>query len=79
MIVSYWKSSPPRNLGLSQPETLCLRGDLQAAYILLSKLPTVLELFLNVGRKLKMSNAIATQPTLAQTVWQAEGAARWFS
>jgi len=36
-----------------------------------------LELFLNVGRKLKMSNAIATQPTLAQTVWQAEGAARW--
>ena len=24
-----------------------------------------------------MSNAIATQPTLAQTVWQAEGAARW--
>jgi biotin transport system substrate-specific component len=64
-------------LGLSQPETLCLRGDLQAAYILLSKLPTVLELFLNVGRKLKMSNAIATQPTLAQTVWQAEGAARW--
>jgi biotin transport system substrate-specific component len=64
-------------LGLSQPETLCLSGDLQAAYILLSKLPTVLELFLNVGRKLKMSNAIATRPTLAQTVWQAEGAARW--
>ena len=24
-----------------------------------------------------MSNAIDTQPTLAQTVWQADGAARW--